>query len=74
MSSSMKKLGIDRLGADEKLALLEEIWDSLDAAHPELTEAQRVELDRRLTDFEAKPDDIVPWEVVKSRSPPSGGK
>jgi putative addiction module component (TIGR02574 family) len=74
MSSSMKKFGIDRLGVDERLALLEEIWESLDEQHPELTEAQRSELQKRLADDDANPDDVVPWEDVKRMYPPSGGK
>lgn len=74
MSSSMKRLGIDRLNPDERLALLEEIWDSLDQELPSLTESQALELDRRVADHDAHPDDAIPWEVVKKMSPPSGGK
>jgi putative addiction module component (TIGR02574 family) len=74
MSSSMKRLGIDRLGSDERLALLEEIWESLDQELPHLTEAQALELDRRLADHEAHPDDAIPWEVVRKMTPPTGGK
>jgi putative addiction module component (TIGR02574 family) len=70
----MKRLGIDRLGSDERLALLEEIWDSLDQELPSPTEAQALELDRRLADHKAHPDDAIPWEVVKKMPPPTGGK
>jgi putative addiction module component (TIGR02574 family) len=31
-----------------------------------LTPAQRTELDRRLVDHEAHPDDVVSWEEAKS--------
>lgn len=65
MSSSLKTLGIDRLSLEERLALVEELWDSIAAATP-LTDAQRAELDRRLADHEAHPDDVVSWEEVKS--------
>jgi len=74
MSSSMKRLGIDRLGTDERLALREEIWESLDQERPRLTEAQALELVQRLADHEAHPEDAIPWEVVKKMSPPTGGK
>jgi putative addiction module component (TIGR02574 family) len=74
MSSSMKRLGIDRLGVDERLALLEEIWESLDEQQPELTDAQRSELQKRVADDDATPDDAVPWDDVKRMHPPSGGK
>jgi putative addiction module component (TIGR02574 family) len=46
------------------LKLVEEIWDSIaaDSAAVALTDAQRAELDRRIADHEANPDDVVPWE------------
>jgi putative addiction module component (TIGR02574 family) len=68
MTVSVKTLGIDRLGIDERLALVDEIWASIcaDAAKFPLTEAQRTELDRRVADDNAFPDDIVPWSEVKA--------
>ena len=65
MSASLKTLGIERLSVEEKISLVEEIWDSIAEATP-LTEAQSLELDRRLEDHEANPNDVVPWEVVKA--------
>jgi putative addiction module component (TIGR02574 family) len=68
MSVSAKALGIDRLNVDERLTLVDEIWASIcaDAATFPLTEAQRMELDRRLADDDAFPDDVVPWADVKA--------
>lgn len=68
MSASLKSLGIDRLSVEERITLVEEIWDSiaLDSAALPLTDAQRAELDRRLAEHEANPDDVVPWEDVKA--------
>lgn len=68
MSVSVKSLGIDRLGIEERLALVEELWDSIaaDSAAIPLTGAQRAGLDRRLADHEANPADVVPWEEVKA--------
>ena len=65
MSTSLKSLGIDRLSVEERLALVEELWDSIAAVTP-LTDTQRAELDRRLADHEANPDDVVSWEEVQS--------
>lgn len=68
MRGSLKSLGIDRLSVEERLALVEELWDSIaeDRAAVPLTGAQRAELDRRLAEHEAHPDDVVSWEEVKT--------
>jgi putative addiction module component (TIGR02574 family) len=65
---SVKTLGIDRLNVDERLALVEEIWATIcaDAKGFPLTDAQRAELDRRVADDDAFPDDVVPWDEVKA--------
>ncbi len=65
MSASLKSLGIERLSIAERLLLVEELWDSIAVDTP-VTDAQRVELDRRLVDHEAYPDDVVSWEEVQS--------
>lgn len=68
MAVSLKSLGIERLGIEERLTLVEEIWDSIaaDSAAIPLTQAQRDELDRRIADHEANPNDVVSWEEVKT--------
>ena len=68
MNVSVKTLGIDRLNVDERLALVEEIWATIcaDAQAFPLTDAQRTELDRRVADDEAFPDDVIPWDEVKA--------
>jgi putative addiction module component (TIGR02574 family) len=67
MSVSLKSLGIDRLTVEERLALVEDLWDSIagESAATSLNDAQRAELDRRLADHEANPNDVVAWEDVK---------
>ncbi len=68
MNVSLKSLGIDRLSVEDRLALVEDLWDSIaeDSAATSLTDAQRAELERRLADHEANPNDVVPWEDVKA--------
>jgi putative addiction module component (TIGR02574 family) len=68
MSVSVKSLGIDRLNVDEKLALVEEIWATIcvDTSNFSLTDAQRTELDRRVAEDDAFPDDVVPWDEIKA--------
>ncbi len=66
---SKRDLDIASLTPDERLSLLEELWDSL-AAVPEalpLTPAQRVELDRRLDELDAEGPVGIPWDEVLSR-------
>ena len=68
MAVSLKSLGIERLGIEERLTLVEELWDSIaaDSRAVPLTAAQRTELDRRIAEHEAKPNDVVPWEEIKT--------
>ena len=67
MTISLKELGLDKLSAEEKLAVIRELWDSfpIDSAEIPLTNAQREELDRRIADHEANPQDVVPWAEVR---------
>ena len=48
-------LDIERLSPDERLELMEQLWESLrkDPSSVPLTDAQREELDRRLDDLES---------------------
>ncbi|HBH00407.1 MAG TPA: hypothetical protein DDZ42_00595 [Candidatus Rokubacteria bacterium] len=67
----MSKRGLDiaSLTPEERLDLLEELWDSL-AVAPEavpLTDTQRTELDRRLDDLEREGPIGIPWDEVLSR-------
>lgn len=68
MNASVKSLGIDRLPLDERLALVEEIWDSIaaDSGAIPLTEPQRAELEKRIAEDDAHPHDVTPWEQVKA--------
>jgi putative addiction module component (TIGR02574 family) len=60
---------IETLSVEDRLRIVEAIWDSI-AAEPEnlpLTEAQRLELERRLVEDREDPDDVVPWDEVKAQ-------
>ncbi|MFQ5807625.1 MAG: addiction module protein [Phycisphaerae bacterium] len=66
---SKRGLNIASLTPEERLSLLEELWNSL-AAKPDaipLTDAQRAELDRRLDELEAEGPVGIPWDEVLSR-------
>lgn len=57
-----------RLSVHDQLALVEALWDDIArrGAVPPPTDAQKRELDRRLADHEANPDDVVTWAEVKA--------
>ena len=54
----------------QRIALVQEIWDTIAAEpHPPLlTEAQRRELERRVAEDDANPNDVVSWEQVKAQA------
>jgi putative addiction module component (TIGR02574 family) len=68
MAISIKSLGLDRLRLEERLSLVEELWDSIasDSEGVPLTGPQRVELDRRLADHEADSAEVMSWDEVRS--------
>lgn len=70
MSSSMHDLGIDRLSLEDRLGLVDEIWESVsrELESESLTAPQRQELERRLADSLARPEAVTSWEVVKARA------
>ncbi len=60
---------IDQLSHSEKILLVESLWDSIrsEAEMSPLTEAQRLELDRRLAEYEVSPGQGDSWASVKER-------
>ncbi len=56
------------LDIDEQIELVEAIWDGIVSrgAAPSLTVAQKTELDRRLADYIANPNNVVSWGDVKA--------
>jgi putative addiction module component (TIGR02574 family) len=70
MSPTLTSLGIDRLSVEERLTLVQEIWDSIvaDGQRPPLSDAKLKELRRRVAEDDANPDDVIPWEVVKAQA------
>jgi len=68
MTATLRQLGVDRMTVAERIALAQEILDSVAAEQPRapLSEAKCRELDRRLADLAANPADGVPWEEVEA--------
>ena len=68
MSVSLEALGIERMSIEDQLELVQAIWDNIAAnpQRPPISDTLRAELDRRLDDHLANPDDVVPWEEVNA--------
>ncbi len=59
---------ITALSIDDRINLVQAIWDSIAAeqAYPDLTQQQQQELDRRITAYETNPTQVMTWEEIKA--------
>jgi putative addiction module component (TIGR02574 family) len=57
---------IVRLSPPERLALIAQLWDSLEQEQLPLTGAQQAELERRLTSLDQDHRDGVTWAALKA--------
>lgn len=64
------RIAIRSLDERDRLRLAEAIWQEVDESEANapvcLTDEQKAELDRRIADDDAHPDDGVPWDQVLS--------
>ncbi len=60
-------IAVDTWTVDDRLRLMEEIWDRLvnEGYQPELTDDLKSKLDRRLASLDANPTNVTTWEVIK---------
>jgi putative addiction module component (TIGR02574 family) len=58
---------IARLTPEQRLALIEALWDSLEQDDLPVTAAQAAELDRREATFEQDKLNAQPWDAVRKR-------
>jgi putative addiction module component (TIGR02574 family) len=70
MAPTIQELGLDRLSHEDRLAVAEAIWESVarETEAAPLSTGQRAELERRLADSIARPEAVIPWEVIKARA------
>ena len=68
MSVTVASLGLDKLSVEERIALANELWESVEAERlpSPLTPAQAEELDRRIAEVDANPNDVFTWDEVKA--------
>lgn len=61
-----KEIDIQSLSQEERLNLLEDLWDSLpDRGHLNVTDAQKELLGTRLAAYMAAPEEGTSWDSVK---------
>jgi putative addiction module component (TIGR02574 family) len=70
MGHALQTLGIDNMSVNERIALVQEIWDSVavEAGLMPPTMAERAELDRRIAEDEAAPGNVAAWESIKAEA------
>lgn len=59
---------IATLSVEDRIRIVQAIWDSIAAeqVYPDLTNAQKQELDRRTADYNSNPDNVLTWEEIKA--------
>lgn len=69
MGPTMKDLGIDKLPADQQIALAREIWAGFDDARvvPLLSDALKAELERRDAEMDANPGVALTWPEMRAK-------
>ena len=58
---------IAQLTPEQRLALIEVLWDSLEQDDLPVTPAQAAELDRRMATYELDAAKAQPWDTVRKR-------
>jgi putative addiction module component (TIGR02574 family) len=66
----MPSIDFNHLSVEERLDLIGDLWDSLDAADVPVPADVRAELDRRNATFTEARSRAVPWAVVKTKLRP----
>ncbi|MCC5623779.1 addiction module protein [Nostoc sp. CHAB 5715] len=59
---------IATLSVVDRIRIVQAIWDTIAAkqVYPDLTDAQKQELDRRTCDYNSNPNNVLTWEEIKA--------
>ena len=63
---------IDAWPVEDRIRLLEALWERLGNYSPEISAEDRAELDRRLDAYEADPEKVLGWEQVEADAKRAG--
>ncbi len=68
MNVSATLTEIKSMSVDDRIHLIQAIWETIveDQAPPELSEAQKKELSRRIAELDADPNNVLTWEQIKA--------
>jgi putative addiction module component (TIGR02574 family) len=70
MGQALHALGIDSMSVEDRITLVQDIWDSVaaEAGLLPLSASEKAELDRRLDEDDAAPDNTFSWESIKTEA------
>ena len=70
MGQALHALGIDSMSVEDRIALVKDIWDSvaIDAGLLPPSTLEKAELDRRLAEDDASPNNTIAWETIKAEA------
>ncbi|MFM9912627.1 MAG: addiction module protein [Methylophilaceae bacterium] len=70
MGQALQTLGIDHMSVDDRIALVQDIWDSVavEAGLLPLTDVEKGLIEQRLAEDDTNPDDVVAWETIKAEA------
>ncbi len=57
---------IEKLSLEERIEILEALWESIDAEAADLTEAEHLRLDARIAAYQQNRADVIAWEQLKA--------
>lgn len=68
MHRSIHELGIDRLNVADRIALVQDIWDSVaeTVQNTAPSAAEVAELDQRLAEDDDTPESAIDWQQIRS--------
>ena len=68
MGHVLQDLGIDRLPVEQRVELVQEIWDSIarEMGLVPPTPDEQTELESRVAEDKTSPDDVLHWDEIKS--------
>ncbi len=70
MGQALHTLGLDSMSVEDRIALVQDIWDSvaIEAGLLLPSTAEKAKLDSRLNEDDATPDSTISWESIKAEA------